>query len=60
MKKVLGEIRDGSFAKQWIAENKQGRPNFSRLRKEAQESQLETTGKELRAKMTWKRESYEA
>lgn len=60
MKKVLGEIQDGSFAKQWIAENKQGRPNFSRLRKEAQESQLETTGKELRAKMTWKRESYEA
>ncbi len=60
MKKVLGEIQDGTFAKQWIAENKQGRPNFNRMRKEAQESLLETTGKELRAKMTWKRESYEA
>ncbi len=59
MKKVLGEIQDGTFAKNWIQENKDGRPNFNKMRKEAQESLLETTGKALRDKMTWKRESYE-
>ncbi len=59
MKKVLGEIQDGTFARNWIKENKEGRPNFNRMRKEAQESLLETTGKALREKMTWKRESYE-
>ena len=59
MKKVLGEIQDGTFAQKWIKENKDGRPNFNRMRKEAQESLLETTGKALREKMTWKRESYE-
>lgn len=59
MKKVLGEIQDGTFAKKWIQENKDGRPNFNRMRREAQQSLLETTGKALREKMTWKRESYE-
>src|ERR1700680_946016 len=32
MKKILGEIQDGSFAKEWIAENKAGRPRFDALR----------------------------
>ncbi len=59
MKKVLGEIQDGTFAKNWIAENKGGRGNFLKMRKDAQESLIETTGKELRDKMTWTRESYE-
>ena len=59
MKKVLEEIQDGSFAKKWIEENKAGRGNFLKMRKEAQESLLEKTGKELREKMTWKRENYE-
>ena len=58
MRKVLEEIRDGSFARQWIEENRAGRPNFTRMRREAQESQLETTGRELRAKMNWQREDY--
>ncbi len=58
MRKVLAEIRDGSFARQWIEENRAGRPNFTRMRREAQESQLETTGRELRAKMNWQREDY--
>lgn len=59
MKKVLAEIQDGSFAKKWIEENKSGRGNFLRMRKEAQESLLEKTGRELREKMTWQRDSYE-
>ena len=59
MKKVLGEIQDGTFAKNWIAENKSGRGKFLQMRKDAQESLIETTGKELRDKMTWQRESYE-
>ena len=58
MKKVLAEIQDGTFAKQWIKENEEGRPEFTRMRKEAQESLLEKTGKDLRAKMSWKREEY--
>ena len=58
MKKVLAEIQDGTFAKQWIKENEEGRPEFTRMRKEAQESLLEKTGKDLREKMSWKREEY--
>jgi len=58
MRKVLGEIRDGSFARQWIEENRAGRPNFTQMRREAQESLVETTGRELRAKMNWQREDY--
>ena len=58
MKKVLAEIQDGTFAKKWIKENEDGRPEFIRMRKEAQESLLEKTGKDLREKMSWKREEY--
>ncbi|NLZ88362.1 MAG: ketol-acid reductoisomerase, partial [Clostridiales bacterium] len=58
MKKVLAEIQDGTFAKKWIKENEEGRPEFTRMRKEAQESLLEKTGKDLREKMSWKREEY--
>ncbi|NLB38023.1 MAG: ketol-acid reductoisomerase [Clostridiales bacterium] len=58
MRKVLDEIQDGTFAKKWIEENKLGRPNFTAMRKQAQESQVETTGRELRDRMSWKREEY--
>jgi ketol-acid reductoisomerase len=56
MRKVLSEIQDGTFAEQWIRENKEGRPNFNRMRREAQESLVETTGKSLRDKMIWSKE----
>ncbi len=36
MGKILGEIQDGSFAKEWIAEDDAGRPNFTRLREAGQ------------------------
>ena len=53
MKKVLGEIQDGTFAKRWIAEADAGFPEFLRLRSEARTSQLESVGRELRQMMPW-------
>ncbi|HEY0075771.1 MAG TPA: hypothetical protein VGB77_16845, partial [Abditibacteriaceae bacterium] len=53
MRKILSEIQSGDFAKEWMAENQQGRPNFiSRLQEEA-DSQIETVGSELRGNMSW-------
>jgi ketol-acid reductoisomerase len=53
MEQVLAEIQDGSFAKKWIAEADAGFPEFLRLRKEAQTSQLEDVGRDLRQMMPW-------
>ncbi|WP_010168400.1 ketol-acid reductoisomerase, partial [Candidatus Epulonipiscium viviparus] len=53
MKKVLSEIQDGTFAKNWIAENKNNRPTFTDRRKKEQELQVETVGKDLRDQMIW-------
>jgi ketol-acid reductoisomerase len=53
MRKVLREIQDGTFAKNWIAENANGRPNFIEFKQADQHHQIEEVGKELRAKMAW-------
>jgi len=53
MKKILGEIQSGEFAKEWIAENKNGRPNYDRLKKAADEHPIEKVGAELRGMMHW-------
>ena len=53
MKKILGEIQSGEFAKEWIAENENGRPNFNRMRDEAAKHPIEKVGAELRAMMPW-------
>jgi ketol-acid reductoisomerase len=53
MRKVLADIQSGEFAKEWIAENRAGAENFSRLREEAAEHQIETVGKDLRSMMPW-------
>lgn len=53
MKKVLAEIQDGSFAKQWILENQANRPTFNALRRQKAEHPIEKVGKELRAMMPW-------
>ncbi len=53
MKKILGEIRDGSFAKEWIAENRAGRPHYNELKAKGQEHPIEKVGAELRAMMPW-------
>lgn len=58
MKKVLSEIQDGSFARDWILENQAGRPNFNALRRIEKEHQVETTGADLRSKMSWKKQEW--
>ncbi|MDD3839914.1 MAG: ketol-acid reductoisomerase [Clostridia bacterium] len=53
MKKVLEEIQDGEFARNWILENKANRPNFYAMREKEQNLQIEKVGKELRKMMPW-------
>jgi ketol-acid reductoisomerase len=53
MKKILADIQSGDFAREWIAENQAGGENFQRMRDEAAGHQVETVGKDLRAKMPW-------
>jgi ketol-acid reductoisomerase len=53
MKKILGEIQQGEFAREWIEENKAGRPEFSSIQKREEDHQIEAVGKELRGMMSW-------
>jgi ketol-acid reductoisomerase len=53
MKKILKEIQEGQFAKEWILENQTNRPVFSALRTRDQELLIEKVGRELRAMMSW-------
>jgi len=53
MRKVLDQIQDGTFAKEWITENDEGRPTFNRLREENADHQIEEVGKELRGMMSF-------
>jgi len=51
MRKILSEIRDGSFAKKWIEENEKGCPNFLATRHREQTHSIEQLGPKLRAMM---------
>jgi ketol-acid reductoisomerase len=51
MKRMLTEIQDGTYARQWIAENEQGRPNFNAMRRKEQDQLIERVGAELRSMM---------
>ena len=53
MQKILADIQDGSFAREWIAENDEGRPTFNRLRQENAGHPIEVVGKELRGMMSF-------
>ncbi|MDD4895082.1 MAG: ketol-acid reductoisomerase [Candidatus Omnitrophica bacterium] len=53
MQKMLKQIRSGKFAKQWIKENEEGRPNYNKLLSEGNEHKIEKIGKELRNMMPW-------
>jgi ketol-acid reductoisomerase len=53
MKKILGEIQSGEFAKEWIAENRAGQESFQRMREEQKDHQVEREGRELRKMMDW-------
>ena len=53
MKKILGEITSGAFAKEWVAEYQGGLKNFNELYDKDHGSQLETVGRTLRKMMKW-------
>jgi ketol-acid reductoisomerase len=53
MKKILGEIQSGEFAKEWIKENEDGRPVFNKLEKKDDTHPIEVVGKKLRSMMPW-------
>ncbi len=57
MEEALQEIQDGVFAKNWLLENRVGRPQFNALRKANKEHLIETVGADLRAMMPWLKES---
>ena len=56
MKRILGEIQDGSFAREWIAEDDAGRPQFAKYRAEGEAHQIEQVGGKLRGLMSWIRQ----
>ena len=53
MRRILAGVKDGSFAREWIAENRAGQENFKRMRAEQADHQIEREGKELRSMMDW-------
>lgn len=53
MKKILKEVQDGVFAKEWILENQANRASFSAVRKREQNLKIEKVGAELRKMMPW-------
>ena len=53
MKKILADVQSGAFAKEWVEENKNGRPNMNRLRKQEAEQPIEQVGKKLREMMSY-------
>ena len=53
MRAVLQDIQDGTFARNWIAENEAGMPEFKRMMNADLEHPIETVGKDLRGRMDW-------
>src|SRR5688572_25026029 len=51
MQKLLDEIKDGTFAQNWIKENQTGRPQFNKTRSAEQDHQIEQVGAQLRGMM---------
>ncbi len=56
MKRILDEIQTGSFAKEWLLENRVNRPVFNALRRKEREHLLEEVGEKLRDMMSWLKE----
>ncbi len=53
MRSILRDIQDGTFAKEWMAENDEGRQRFLQMRQDANDHQIEEVGRELRRMMPW-------
>ena len=56
MKEILDDIQSGRFAKEWIEENKKGRPLFNKISEEESKHPIEEVGKRLRKMMPWMEE----
>jgi ketol-acid reductoisomerase len=56
MRKILGEVQSGQFAKEWLAEHRSGGHNFARMRQADLNHQVEVVGAQLRAMMPWTEE----
>nr|WP_157371458.1 ketol-acid reductoisomerase [Angustibacter sp. Root456] len=53
MQDVLADIKDGTFAARFIADQDAGAPEFARLRAEGEQHPIENTGRQLRGLMAW-------
>ncbi len=53
MRRILGEIQDGTFARRWIEEGRRGGPEFRRMRAEHADARIEGVGAELRSHMAF-------
>lgn len=51
MRKIIGEIQNGEFAREWILENRAGRPSYNALLRKGEEHPIESVGAELRGMM---------
>jgi ketol-acid reductoisomerase len=53
MRKILGEIQSGQFAREFVLENQAGKPGFTAMRRQEAEHSIEEVGQDLRAMMSW-------
>jgi ketol-acid reductoisomerase len=56
MRKVLKEVQDGTFARQWADENDVGLKNYNAMMDEDLDRDIERVGKDLRGRMSWLQE----
>ena len=57
MRKALGKIRNGTFAKQFIREMESGKKRYNALLRAAQKHPIENVGRKLRARMRWEKKN---
>ena len=53
MRRAIAEIQDGRFAREWVTEDDNGRPNYTKLRAEGEQHPIEQVGARLRPLMSW-------
>ncbi|HEX6682926.1 MAG TPA: ketol-acid reductoisomerase [Candidatus Limnocylindrales bacterium] len=53
MRRILAEVQNGDFAREWVAEDDAGRPNFTKLQEQGAEHPIEAVGSKLRGMMSW-------
>ena len=53
MKSILNDIQDGTFAREWIAENENGMPEFRKKMQADLEHPIEDVGRNLPGRMDW-------